>query len=504
MVARNNRRAIMGYNYKPKLTTGQKVKKFAKRMTLALAFGAAVTGTTMNYYSSDEELLVRIDKVKVEPATEAGEAPKMTIYTDKGTFVNAPTRMLMKDAADAAEIGQYLREGETLKITVYGLNPHLGNLDRDDFHLYRNIRKVHPGPGQIIIVTPPPTPGDGTVVTPAGEKPPALPTGTLTDNGLVENQTAPEASAMNSDFNAMSKNVPQLARDLAILDKLPLTGRPVYDMLKDPANGIKSTLFPVPLKSGSTSSYSNKHARIGRGTGTSTAFHEYFHAYQAKTEGEMDMFQLTVKDAAVANFLTEASAVAYEIATRKEAEKLGLQFRATPRYQETQADGSTVTYFITSPSTNPENLKAFDAAYDAALKQYAGLDAQAREAKALEAGGKAVVARLLDAQDDQWRSTYAQVAIININNNLHAFREDGSSAGYAAKRTDVFTRQGKVGTTLNFIPDAFTGPQAQASIDKTFKAMGLLIEQKAQTYYTPVPQQDNRTSRAPAPFRRAG
>ncbi len=488
----------MGYNYKPKETAGQKAKKFAKRMTLALAFGAAVAGTTMNYYSSDEELLVRIDKVKVEPATEAGEAPKMTIYTDKGTFVNAPTRMLMKDAGDAAEIAQYLREGETLKITVYGLNPHLGNLDRDDFHLYRNIRKVHPGPGQIIIVTPPPTPGDGVIVTPPGQLPPKLPTGTLTDNGFQDDQMAPEASAMNSDLTAISKNVPQLARDLAIMAKLPLTGKPVYDMLIDPANGMRSTLFPVPPKAGSTSTYQNKHARIGRGTGTSTAFHEYFHAYQDVTEDGKGMFSLTVKDAAIANFLTEASAVAYEIASRKEAEKLGLQFRATPVYQEKEANGSVTTYTITAPSTNPENLKAFDAAYNAALAQNLG------EAKALEAGGKAVVRRLLDAKDDQWRSTYAQVAIININNNLHAFQDDGTSAGYSQKRVDVFMRQGKLGTALNFIPDEFLGAQASTYIDKTFKAMGLQIEQKAQTYYTPVPQQDNRTSRAPAPGRRAG
>jgi hypothetical protein len=483
----------MGYNYKPKETAGQKAKKFAKRMTLALAFGAAVAGTGMNYYASDEELLVRIDKVKVEPATEAGEAPKMTIYTDKGTFVNVPARPLMKDAEDAAEIGQYLREGETLKITVYGLNPHLGKFGRDDLHLYRNIRKVHPGPGQIIIVTPPPTPGDGTIVTPPGQLPPKLPTGTLTDNGLEENQLAPEASAMTSDLNAMSKNVPQLARDLALMAKLPLTGRPVYDMLTDPANGIKSTLFPVPLKAGSTSTYQNKHARIGRGTGTSTAFHEYFHAYQDMTEQGRGMFDLSVKDAAIANFLTEASAVAYEIASRKEAEKLGLQFRATPLYQETRPDGTIRTYTITAPATNPENLKVFDAAYNAALAQ------NLSEAKALEAGGKAVVRRFLDAQDDQWHSTYAQVAIININNNLHAFTEDGTSAGYEAKRVGVFQRQGKLGTALNFIPDEFTGPQANTYIDKTFKAMGLQIEQKAQTYYAPVPQQDNAKQRPRAP-----
>lgn len=488
----------MGYNYKPKETVGQKAKKFAKRMTLALAFGAAVAGTTMNYYSSDEELLVRIDKVKVEPATEAGEAPKMTIYTDKGTFVNAPTRMLMKDAADAAEIAQYLREGETLKITVYGLNPHLGKLDRDDFHLYRNIRKVHPGPGQIIIVTPPPPPSDGVIVTPPGQLPPQLPTGSLTDNGFQDDQMAPEASAMTSDLNAVSKNLPQLARDLAIMQKLPLTGRPVYDAIVNPANGIKSTLFPVPPKSGSTSTYQDKHARIGRGTATSTAFHEYFHAYQDMTEQGPGMFGLTVKDAAIADFLSEASAVAYEIASRKEAEKLGLQFRATPVYQERDANGNITTYTITSSSTNPENLRAFDAAYNAALAQ------NQSEAKALEAGGKAVVRRLLDAQDNQWRATYAQVAIININNNLHAFREDGQSAGYTDKRVGVFQRQGQLGNTLNFIPDEFLGPQANAAIDKTFKAMGLLIENKSQTYYTPAPQQDNRTTRAPAPGRRAG
>ncbi|HYD17362.1 MAG TPA: hypothetical protein VEF76_02650 [Patescibacteria group bacterium] len=311
----------MAYKYKAQPTKGQKVKKLLRKLTLSAIFGAAVAGVGANYYASNEELLVRIESVE-RSAAAPGEAPHLLIHTDKGTFVNEPTRMRLKDQADAAEIAQYIRPGETIRITVYGLNPQLGPYSRDDLHFFRNIIKIHPGPGQMIVV-PQGTPIPGTDI-------PAGPTGTLTDNGIIEDQTAPEASALNSDFNAISKNTPQLARALKLMDQLPITGRPVYDMLKDPANRIESTLFPVPVGEGSLSTYSARKARIARGVGTSIAFHEWFHAYQDHIEGSNDMFTLTVKDAVIANFLDEAAAVAYEIAARKEAENRNLQFE-TPR-----------------------------------------------------------------------------------------------------------------------------------------------------------------------------
>lgn len=466
-----------GDNKKPKRTFGQKVKRFLGKLTLTAAFAAAVGGTGYYHYGTQEDIRAIITDVEITPANENGEGARAIIHTNQGTFVNHPTVMFMKDGDQTAAINEALQPGKTVDIKVYGYNPNILGFTRDDLHFYRNILSASTA---LELLTPPSSAQPSTYYPNAqGQRtapferavPPTTPDPALLAAGPAQDQLAAETSAPNDDLRAIAANTPQLAHDLAVMAQLPLTGQGIYNALKDPANNISSTLFPVARGEGSRSTYFNQIARIARGSGTSTAFHEYFHAWQDLNESRNTIFSLTMKDAVIGNLLQEASAVAYEIASQREATNHGLSFTPVNSYVERVPDG-TITHTITSPSRDAANIAVFNAAYDRAWAANANASASAREEAALEAGGKAVVMRLLSNADNSWSSTYTELAVENINKNAHVFREDGTGRSYGDKRDDVFSRLGALSRTLNFIPDEFLGANAQAQIDNTFKGMG--------------------------------
>jgi hypothetical protein len=283
---------------------------------------------------------------------------------------------------------------------------------------------------------------------------------------VEENETTPEACVANDNLQEIAQETPQLFLDLAIMEKLPLTGEGVYEILNDPANGITTCRFPVDRNANTTCSYSNQNVRLSRGSGTGSAFHEYFHAAQDVNDGNTDMFDLTMKDAAIADLLQEASAVAYVLAAQQEAANHGLEF------------------FINSgrfhASDEQQNIDVFQDAYNAAWKKNAHLDAQAREAKSLEAGGQAVVRYLMDGKDLEWAAGYAHQTISNINNNSRVFRDDGREfePEYKDTRYNAYGKLGLVSSQINFIPAEYLGADADAAIDKCFAAMGFQVVSK--------------------------
>lgn len=466
-----------GYNRKPKRTFGQKVKRFFGKLTLTAAFAAAVGGTGYYHYGTQEDIRAIITDVEFTPANENGEGSTAIIHTDRGTFVNHPTVMFMKDGDQTAALNEALQPGKTVDIRVYGYNPNILGFTRDDLHFYRNIltattalELLQPPPGSTQPLTY--IPGNSNQRAPFEKNvPPTTPDPALLSAGPAQDQLAAETSAPNDDLRAIATHTPQLAHDLAVMAQLPLTGQGIYNALKDPANDISSTLFPVARGEGSRSTYFNQVARIARGSGTSTAFHEYFHAWQDMNEGRNTIFSLTMKDAVIGNLLQEAAAVAYEIASQREAANRGLSFTPANSYVE-RVPGGTITHTITSPSRDAANIAVFNAAYDRAWAANAHASTSAREEAALEAGGKAVVLRLLSNADNSWSRTYTELAVQNINKNAHVFREDGTGRGYGDKRDDVFSRLGAMSRTFNFIPDEFLGTSAQAQIDQTFSGMG--------------------------------
>jgi hypothetical protein len=283
---------------------------------------------------------------------------------------------------------------------------------------------------------------------------------------VEENETTPEACVSNDNFQEIAQETPQLYLDLAIMVKLPLTGQTIFEILKDPGNGITTCRFPVSGDDKRTCTYSNQNVRLSRGSGTGSAFHEYFHAAQDVNDGNTDMFDLTMKDAAIADLLQEATAVAYVLAAQQEAANHGLEFFTnSERFHA---------------SDKQENIDVFQDAYNAAWKKNANLDAPAREAKSLEVGGQAVVRHLMDGKDMEWKIFYADQAISNINNNIRAFRDDGREfkPGYKNTRYEAYSKLGLVSSQINFIPEEYLGANAEAAIDKCFAGMGFQVVSK--------------------------
>ncbi len=262
----------------------------------------------------------------------------------------------------------------------------------------------------------------------------------------------PDICVMNSNLEDVEKKTPEIFHVLELMKKLPLTGAAAYETLKNPVNSIQSCLVMAPEKRGFWGLYESRVIKTGTGHGTSTQLHENFHAWQDITlSGSPDKYALTVKDAAVLSFLREAVAVAYEMAAAREAENLGLK---------------TVETVFAIPSNHPENLAAFDAAYDAALGKGAG------EAQALEAGGKAVVRRLLAGQDAAWVSAYIEHIAATIKDNIHILRRNGQGEGYEATRRSVYGNQGAVSPEINFTPDEYLGPDAARHTDQCLANAG--------------------------------
>jgi hypothetical protein len=305
--------------------------------------------------------------------------------------------------------------------------------------------------------------------------PASPPPGLITPSPRVEDTMTPEVCVKNTDLAEVSQNAPELSRALFIMGQLPLTGRGPYDMLRDPANHMTSCLYPTPPGGATESSFEGTRAHIGRGTGTATAFHEYFHAWQTIQEGDDDMYELTLKDALAANLLKEAAAVAYEMAAKREAQNLKFAFEPASKLVRHDARG-TVTTSTLYASQDPDNLKAFNAAYDTSWKQGAASPTPDREAAALQAGGQAVVRRLMSGADKNWKAAYGALAAGNINRNLDAFREDGTSAGYADKRRRVFLAEGGVSGSISFLPPEFAGPGAAAAVEASLARVNLSTE----------------------------
>jgi hypothetical protein len=450
--------------YGEKDSFGQKTGRFLRKTFLRLAFLGAVGGPFYHHYGTKESIEAKITSVDTIPSDNKDAPVETIIHTDKGTFVNETTRMHRKDGEDVAALDKVLQPGATVRITVYGIDPRIGSVSLENLGIYRNITDAAP------VTVVPPLSKPVTVV-----RTPVKPIETaIVPAAIEQDNEAPEVFAANADLTDMAQKLPQLYCDLQIMEQLPLTGKGVYDMLKDPANGIVSHLVPNPEGAAVDGGYSKKHAKIPRGSRTSTTFHEYFHALQDINGGGDAMFKLTMKDAVIDNLLQEASAVAYELASRQEAENRNLAFLDPVAKVTTLPGGVTMTSSTSSASDNPEIKTAFHDAYTAAWEQNASLDAQAREAKALEAGGQAAVRFLLEGKDATWSASYSQLAAANVNNNSQSLGNDGreNKPGYKDKRHDAYIKMGAVSSQINFIPEEYLGADADATIDKCFKDMG--------------------------------
>lgn len=484
---------------KKKQSIGAQASALFRKLVLTTAFLGAAGGVGTHYYGTKEDLTATITSV------DASDPSEIVVHTDKGTFINETTHMYGKDEGEVKKIAEILKAGNVVKFSVYGLTPSVGSLTMDDLNMYRNISNATLVSGST--VTPPPvaaapapvpaaaptpvpaaTPPAATTPPVATEPVPAAPAaaptpapaapGTVRDPLSVplanEARDKGDACAATSDMEDMIKNAPELARNMGLLAKLPLTGKAVYDTIRDPANNVKSCLFGIPKGYMATAAtYYNGRVSVGRQSDSSTSMHEYFHAMQDKTKSGNGLFELTMRDAAVQNLLKEASAVAFELAVQQEAKNKGLKF------YESDEDGI-------SASDNAETRQLFADTYNQMMKVNSTMDDDLRVAKSLETAGKAVVRQLLGKSDPTWAGGYAQSVAENMNRNAHAFRETGATPGYLDKRNKSFSVEGKISAHINVIPDEYLGADAERHIAKALERVGLTMDKpKAQRRVAP-------------------
>ncbi len=483
-----------------KKSFGRKVKSFLGNLTLCAVFAGAA-GAGYHYFGTGGELDAKVISVEKIPGGDR-------VNTDQGVFYNKPAIVWKKSADDAQAIEDQLKPGETVRLNYYGLHGRLpqqiqdkippGPFARaaaktaDDLGIHRNIldisvvddgrpvvmaEPVDDMPAVPNLPAPVAQPVPVTVQNP-GPVPDRLPAaGPVTPASLVnaegldkEDPAQPEACITNSDLDQISAQTPRLARDLDLMRQLPLTGNAVYNSLKAQNSPVplETCLFPEPQNPAIAGHYEDRMVRIGRGTGTSLAFNELFKATQDNSEGRFTMYSLQVRDAAVASMLKEASAVAYEIMARQEAENLGFKF-----YEP--APGNAIQgYTDASPAQNPKTRAIFSAAYNAALMQNMGTDADARQAQALQAGGRAVVGYLMAGGDPDWSRAYKAATLKKIYDDPNGFQADDDKFGmYAAMRDGVFRAQGLVSDSISLVPDEYFGPKAPQAVQKALDAFDL-------------------------------
>ena len=480
-----------------KKSFGSKVRSFLGNLTLCAVFTGAA-GAGYHFYGTGDVVDVKITSVEKVPGGDK-------INTDQGVFYNTPTVMWKKTADDAAALESDLKAGETVRLNVYGIHgglpPEIKNRippgpfaraaakTADELGVHRNILDVSViDDGRPVLVAEPLVETLPPVVS-ASETPPVpvqapapipdrLPAaGPVTSASLVnaegldkEDPTLPEVCIVNSDIDQINAQAPRLARDLDLLRQLPLTGKGVYESLKAQNTPFprETCLFPEPQNPATVGSYEDQRIRIGRGTGTSVAFHESFKATQDVNEGRFTMYSLKVRDAAVASMLKEASAVAYEIMARQEAENLGFKF------YEPLPENALQSYTDASPAQNPATRAVFHSAYDAALKQNAAVDADTRRAPALQAGGRAVVNYLMSGGDPDWSRAYKAVTLKKIYGDPNGFQaEDDKYGMYTGMRENVFRAQGMVSEGISLVPDDYFGPKAPQAIQKVLDTFDL-------------------------------
>lgn len=285
-------------------------------------------------------------------------------------------------------------------------------------------------------------------------------------------QRAPDVCVSTSKPEEINKRTPEIFRDFNMMAALPLTGEPIYNVLGDSSRHINACIFYVSQDRSTTNSYAGRRIMMSSNAGTTVTFHESFHAKQDVNNGLAYAYMMTSKDAAIAMFLSEATAVAYELAARREAENNGQHFNDNHSFLSAMNPFSNNVRYR---SDDPENRAAFNNAYKNSWRENASMDARTREAKALEAGGKAVVLRLMEGRDQAWSRTYVALTIFNINNNRDFFTNDGRERleDYRFLRNTVYTNHGNVSSDINFTPDVLLGNDANQYIDSFFHKIGL-------------------------------
>lgn len=419
-------------------TTGQKAKSFLKKLALSSAFAASVAGIGYHHFGTTEYVTANV---------LSGDGTKFA--TDRGLFSNEPSWLHLKGDTETRGLELKLRKlvdaGQKIQFKVYGVHPTVFGQDLNRLlNLPRNITGIEKAPDQ------PDTPASPFV-------PPLIPA-PAEKNPVRENIEEPhlwKGCVTAADTQGIAKGLPQLWRDFTAMRALPITGKPVYDLLTNPENEITVCVASdmAPNLSGQYQSETKTLSLLYK-SGAGTTLHESLHVAQDMREKEYDFTALTVRDYVFKDLLGEAVAVAYELAARQEAENNNVSLRYASKR---------------SASTNAAVQSAFSYAYQQSLQKNNSVE------KALSEGGKNVVRHLLGSLDWDWKAGYSKQAIDNTNLNISNLNLENNAAGYRAFRNAYFLRTGGISPKINFVPEEFLGQEADAYINGSIKEFGIKI-----------------------------
>lgn len=264
-----------------------------------------------------------------------------------------------------------------------------------------------------------------------------------------------QVCASNSDPVTLSQKLPKISENFQLMAQLPITGKPVHDVISNTDNDIWSCSAPTDTLGEKVRGEYVIGTNTLKITGNDriTTDHESFHAVQDANGGlkAINRPVLTINDTMVSSLLMEATAAAYSYLAFEEAKKSG----------------------IPTSEVFPENKggvymkKVFDEVYNKTWKELEGTDAKTRQEKSMEAAGKAIVLGLLDGNVNWWMRGY----ILNAHKNAHRFSDkaDNAAAGYKQLRHEIYFQAGLVSSQMNLTPDVLLGDGAGAKIDKILK-----------------------------------
>ena len=263
-----------------------------------------------------------------------------------------------------------------------------------------------------------------------------------------------------SDTKSFSLEFPQLYKIFQKISSLPLTGSNVTAVVGAPEMNYSTCTVPSFDRDGVRGDFTGTKLRVLEDDPDERAYvHEMFHAAQ-QANGSLNLIgsgKFSVDDEIAGNMLMEASAVGYSFAAYKEMSK------TDPDAYENFANSAYAF----------EMRGYFDAAYDDAEAKYAGLPANDREAKALEAGGRAVVDALLQGANKTWSFNYAVTSA--YNNARAAIIPDRNEPHYAAARDRMYFNAGAVSPKINLTPRALLASNTADNVTTYLGMNGITI-----------------------------
>lgn len=191
--------------------------------------------------------------------------------------------------------------------------------------------------------------------------------------------------------------------------------------------------------------------------------HEIFHAHQSDNGATEAVFNasLSIPDAAMATMLKEATAAAYELMVESEAQAMG--------YME---DPYKMGHNTVSTKQDVRNV--FMRGQELFFRHRAeNTDPKLLNAKALEAGGLAVVTYLLRGYNAQWRDVYGQ----NVVERSKYYKPENdipdNQVAYQKHRQKLFTAMGQINKNINITPRGLRGTHIDGSVHNYLRRLRL-------------------------------